>query len=439
MNRTNRTNPSRVRAFWQGLAPVPSPHFSLFPSGRLLPALCALVLACNCLPLRTAAAAQPSRFLLIFETSPVLKKNLPKVRDAIDTLFASNLQNEMKTDDDLAVWTVDEKLHTDTYALASWAPDDASSNAERLDDFLGHQHFSRRASLDPIQPLLNRVARSSDHLTVLIFCDSQSRLSGTPYDGGVNEIITNATARLKGSQTTFIVVLRIYHGQYLGCSVNRSGLLNIPPFPQPPKPAPAPMVNPVLAPASVAAPTPAPAPVITGPVVTPVPALIIVGTNAGTNVSMLAQAPPAVAVAVPAAKPLATNPGVAVPPVLPTPAPTLTSGAATNSPPVSARPFPVAPPPALRTTSAPESGVVSAMPTSAPAVSPPEVPASNAMPVKGETAPPDAGYLVPLVLAGVALLAAIGLVVGVVVRARRPHGSLISSSMHDDSRQPPRK
>jgi len=416
---------------------VPAPHFPLFPSGRLLPALCALVLVFSCLPLRTAAAAQPGRFLLIFETSPVLKKDLPKVRDALDILFANNLQNEMKTDDDLAVWTVDEKLHTDTYALESWAPDEASSSAERLDDFLVHQHFSRRASLAPIQPLLNRVARSSDHLTVLIFCDSQSRLSGTPYDSGVNEIITNATARLKGSQTTFIVVLRIYQGQYLGCSVNRSGLLNIPPFPRPPKPALAPPANPVPPSAPVTAPSPAPPPVLAGPVVTPVPALIIVGTNAGTNVSMLAQAPPAVAV--PAPKPLATNPVVAVPPALPAPAPTLTSGAATNSPPVAARPAPVAPPPALPTTSAPEPAVVSTMPTSAPAAVPREIPASNAAPVKGQTAPPDVGYLVPLVLAGVALLAAIGLVVGLVVRARRPRGSLISSSMQDDSRQPPRK
>ena len=52
-----------------------------------------------------ADAPEPGRFLLIFETSPALKKNLPAVKQMLDELFASNLQHELKDDDDLAVWT----------------------------------------------------------------------------------------------------------------------------------------------------------------------------------------------------------------------------------------------------------------------------------------------------------------------------------------------
>src|ERR1039457_1085065 len=76
---------------------------------------------------RPADAPEPGRFLLVFETSPALKKNLPAVRQTLNVLFASNLQNEMQENDDLAVWTADQDLHTGTFPLASWSPADAAS------------------------------------------------------------------------------------------------------------------------------------------------------------------------------------------------------------------------------------------------------------------------------------------------------------------------
>ena len=138
-----------------------------------------------------------------------MKKNLPTVKDMLGEMFADNLQNEMRTGDDLAVWTVDDKLHTGTFPLENWSPDEAAEYAGRLNDFLGNQRFRRSATLSAIQPLLDHVIKNSERLTVLIFCDSQSRVSGTPYDDGVNDIITNAAARSQGQvPTPFIVVLR---------------------------------------------------------------------------------------------------------------------------------------------------------------------------------------------------------------------------------------
>src|ERR1017187_103602 len=209
---------------------------------------------------RAADAPEPGRFLLVFETSPALKKNLPAVRQTLNVLFASNLQNEMQENDDLAVWTADQDLHTGTFPLASWSPADAVMYSARVKDFLGRQNFTRRGSLAAVQPLLNRVVKNSERLTVLIFCDGQSRLLGTPYDSGVNEIITNAGAKAKAAQPLFVLVLRSYHGEYLGCSMNRSAPLNFPKFPPPPKPDPVTVIKP----------TP-----VAGPAVVPVPALII--------------------------------------------------------------------------------------------------------------------------------------------------------------------
>lgn len=378
---------------------------------------------------RAAETPQAGRFLLIFETSPVLKKNLPMVRATLAELFASNFQNEIATDDELAVWTVDQDLHTGTYPLVNWSPDDASMSAERLSDFLGHQKYTRHATLDPVQPLLNRVVRTSDRLTVLIFCDGQSRLQGTPYDAGVNNIMTNAVARLKGGPMPFFLVLRAYHGEYLGCSVNRAAPLNFPKFPSPPKPEP-----PAVA-------QPAPAPVlqapVTGPVVAPVPAIIIVGTNASTNAAAVLAPAAAAPMPAPPSKPnpAMTNAGAPAKSG-PAPAPQIGATPRTNSQQVPA--LVPAPETSGAQTSAPELAAVSNPPAEAPASSETVSP-SNTVAAAAEKPPMDTGYLVPLAIGGGALVIALGLVIWVATRTRRPHSSLITSSMQDDPRLPPRK
>jgi len=87
-----------------------------------------------------------------------------------------------------------------------------------------------------------------------------------------------------------------------------------------------------------------------------------------------------------------------------------------------------APPPVIISTSA----VVVA---TAPTAPPPPKPA-NAGP---EHSPGDNGYLWPLAVGGGALAVAGGLAAWLVIRTRRPRGSLITSSMQNDLNLPPRK
>jgi len=426
---------------------------------------------------RAAETPEPNRFLLVFETSPAVKKNLPAVRQLLDGLFASNLQGEMQENDDLAVWTVDQDLHTGTFPLASWSPADAVMYSARLKDFLGRQTFSRRASLAAVQPLLNRVVKNSERLTVVIFCDGQSRLLGTPYDDGVNEIITNATVKTKTTAPLIVLVLRSYHGEYLGCSVNRSAPLNFPRFPSPPKPEPAPKPEPTPA----VKPTPTPAPAVA---VAPVPALIIVGTNFSTNVSVLTKPPPVpvpAPVPPPAAEtnaPVTKAPGTNIAPATkaaatttqetnapiakaaitrvpetnapvtnaPTPVPKIVAAPITNpprisnptapNPPALAQPAP-ARVPVLPETSAPNP--VAIAPTIVTPTNPPAASPSNTLAAATDETDADSGSRWPMMLGGGLLAAAIALVAWLVVRARRPRGSLITSSMQDDLRLPPRK
>ncbi len=374
--------------------------------------------------LRAAGDSQPGRFLLVFETSATLKKNLPAIGQTLDVLFSSNLQRELQENDDLAVWTVDRTLHTGTFPLESWTPADAAVYSARVKDFLKHQTYSRHAGLDALQPLLNRVVENSERLTVLIFCDNQSRLLGTPYDHGVNEIITNTIAKNKVTPPPFILVLRSFRGEYLGCSVNRSAPLNFPKFPPPP---------------TVSKPPPTVAPQVANPpapvAVTPIPALIIVGTNATTNLSALTNPqPPAPRAAAPVV--VETNLPVAN---LPSAAPKIVAAPAANSPPpsnppgVAARPLPVPQPGIPKTSETPPMAASPAIVTN-----PPPALASNSSNADVDEIVSETSAHWPIFAGVGALVAAAGLTGWLVMRARRPCGSLITDSMTDDH-FPPRK
>ena len=419
-------------------------------------------------PAPAPALVQGERFLLIFETSRGLKKNLPAVRQEIAQLFSSNLQNEIEPGDDLAVWTVDESLHTGSFPLANWMPEGAEECARHVDGFLAEQKFTRHASLAAVQPQLNRLVKHSERLTVIIFCDSQSRLVGTPYDSGVNEIITNAAAKIKGDVVPFILVLRSSQGEYIGCSVNRASRLSFPNYPAPPKPTPPPAPAPLVA-------KPAPvAPPVTGPIVTPVPALIIVGTKASTNIEAAAKltppspgptsaavpasiivsnVPPAVVASAPNPPPPVTLPAAptptptTTPATIPAPAPAPAPEAAPkvvslppSTPSVAPTPVstPVAPAAVVAKTPSPAPETISKQVVAAP-VTPP--PALEAKPVEAvvETGSSGRGFLIPLAVGGVALVGAAALVTWLMLRSRRPTGSLITSSLQNDPRLPPRK
>lgn len=385
---------------------------------------------------------QPARFLLIFEISPTLKKNLTSEEQTLAKLFANDLQHEIALDDDLAVWTVDETVHTGGFSMASWSPEDSTMYSDRLNDFLERQEFTRHASLAPVQPLLNRTVKNSERLTVLIFCDSRSRLLGTPYDSGVNEIITNLATRAKGGPVPIVLVLRTYRGQYVGGSVNRLVPLNFPAFPEGAKPEPEP------APAVKAKPAPATVPPLAGgPVVSPVPAIIIVGTNADTNIPSAGNP----------ASPEATAPGMVTPPVNNVPAaaaaPTNVFNAARVPAPVPA-PAPVVTAPPVNPTSAPTVSATRPIPpapapqATAPATAPPPLLAagtnSAAAPQlnaagTGEENASSSGHVWAWALGGAGLVVVAGLVGWLVIRGRRPHGSLITSSMQDDPTLPRRR
>lgn len=346
-------------------------------------------------PAQPAMPPVENRFLLVFDTSSNMKKRLPAVERALDTLLAGSMRGELHAGDSIGVWTFDREVRAGQFPLQRWVPENAAAIASNIVRFVAKQHYSKTTSFDALRPYLNWVVQNSGRLTVLIFCDGDGEITGTPYDSGINQIFQQRQAQSKKAQQPFIVVLRSQLGNYVGCTVDMPPeLVGFPPFP----PLPQPAVEPTNAP-----PPPPPPPVVEAP------PLIVIGTKAGTNLP-----PP-----VPAPAPLpATN---QPPPTVPVPPTNAVANVKTNWPP------PAVP---LEPTNAPV-----AAPTNF--VIPPAVVQTNAI------APPpgNSGLSSKKALAtGAAFLVLAGALTVLMLRRLRKtgHGSLITRSMNRGGKPPAR-
>jgi hypothetical protein len=250
-----------------------------------------------------AARAQPAvrnwdnRFLLIFDTSSDMKRRLPAVQKAVNDILAASTNGLLHSGDSIGVWTFDQDFHAGQFPLQHWGPENAALITSAINTFVGKQRYTKTTSFDALLPLLNRVVGGSDRLTVLIFCDGQGEIHGTPYDVGINQIFQQRQSEREKARLPIIIGLRSQRGQYVGCMVSFPpqpvSLPEFPPLPPPPVP-------------------PVPPPVPPPPVKSvAIPSLIIVGTTITNHLPPPAPkpvpppAPPVIATSTPA--PVVTN------------------------------------------------------------------------------------------------------------------------------------
>ena len=230
----------------------------------------------------SVALAQPavssvdSRYLLVFDTSSAMKSRVPATQYVVERLFLSMMNGQFQPGDSIGVWAFDRKLRQGEFPLQHWLPENAATIASEITNFVRLEHYSKTTRFEVIMPEVNNLVQDSQRLTVLMFCDGDGEIKGTPFDTAINTLLKQNKSALSKSGDTFIVVLRAQLGQYIGYTVNSSAVgVNLPGFP--PLPGPPQPVTPVQTHPSPPPRAPSPPPVLRA-----VP-LIIIGTNVGTN------------------------------------------------------------------------------------------------------------------------------------------------------------
>jgi hypothetical protein len=250
-------------------------------------------------PAQPAVSSVDSRYLLIFDASSAMKSRVPAMQYTVERLFFSMMNGQFQPGDSIGVWSFDRKLRQGQFPLQRWLPENAATIASDITNLVRLQRYSKTTSFDVIMPEVNNLVLNSQRLTVLIFCDGDGEIKGTPFDNAINAILKQNESALSKSGEAFIVVLRAQLGRYIGYTVNSSAIgVNLPvfpPLPAPPQPATPVQTNPSPPPRA-----PSPPPVIRAA------PLIIIGTNVGTN--PLPSVPPRVVLPSPPPARVETNP-----------------------------------------------------------------------------------------------------------------------------------
>src|SRR6185312_8356181 len=172
-----------------------------------------------------------------------MKSRIQPTQTELNQILAFGINGELRIGDSMGIWTFDREPHTGQFPMVRWSPEDAASIASGIGKFLGKQTYSRTNNFTALMPLLNQVIQNSPRLTILIFCDG-GKISGTPFDDGINQIFEQRGAILKRSKQPFVILLRTQQGKYVGCTINfPPGMVNVPPFPPFPRPAPPVVTN----------------------------------------------------------------------------------------------------------------------------------------------------------------------------------------------------
>jgi hypothetical protein len=380
-------------------------------AARFLFALLAVVFFAPGLRAQTPPPQVENRLLLVFDTSSAMKKRLPAEEKAINKLFAITLNGQIRGGDSIGIWTFSKDLHTGQYPLQHWEPADIMTTPIDIVSFLKKQRYSRTTSFDALMPLLNQIVRHSPRLTVLIFCDGNGQIKGTPADDTINGVFKQNQSIMEKEDDPFVIVLRSQFGKYTGFTVSTSDSISLPQFP--------PLPQPVMTP-------PAPAPQPPPPAPTPAP-LIIIGNNVGTNPPAPASTPSQPPANTPPPAPATTTPANPPPPAESTPP--LSENVSPSPEPPANTPLPASPAPE---TNPVPSVAVSEPPTNAAAPPPPATPPPVAAASSTSQPQPDSGLSIgSMVAIGGGIIVAAGVVTFLMMRSlRHRHSpSLITESL----------
>jgi hypothetical protein len=178
-----------------------------------------------------------NRFLFIFDTSSDMRRCESSERSAIARLFAHGLNGQIQPGDSIGVWTFAEDVRAGQFPLQRWSPQNAATISSNILAFIKKQRYTKTTSFVQLTPLLQTVVGDSARLTILIFCDGDGQIRGTPFDETINGIFKENQRALHKAREPFVLILRSQFGQYVNYMVDAAnGTIQFPQFPPPPAP-----------------------------------------------------------------------------------------------------------------------------------------------------------------------------------------------------------
>jgi hypothetical protein len=182
--------------------------------------------------------ARPGRYLLVVDTSSSMSRYAKNAHKVVNDLLLTGMSGELHAGDTIGVWTFNEELFTGQLPLQLWTPEAQEDIAKSVTDFLQGQPFRKDGRLENVLPVLSRLIKSSEKITVLLVTSVDTKLTGIPYERDVGRAYTLSRDEMRKQRMPFITVLRGWRGALIGGSANSGASpVEFPGFPPDPPPA----------------------------------------------------------------------------------------------------------------------------------------------------------------------------------------------------------
>lgn len=156
-----------------------------------------------------------NRYLLIFDTSRGMARRADSLVNSVGELVLSGMNGQMRQGDTLGIWTFDESLHTGMFPLQTWGS--GKTHAEMVTKnvlkFVRGLTYDSKANFAGVTPLLNELIKNSHTLTIIVFSDGFTEISGTPFDRQINRSYASWSEEQQRQRKPIITALLAQDGK----------------------------------------------------------------------------------------------------------------------------------------------------------------------------------------------------------------------------------
>lgn len=143
--------------------------------------------------------------------------------DTVHKLILSGINGRMRPGDVFSIWTFNDLVYTNRYAVQQWIPSRNQDIANRAYRYLRDQNFSKKTRMDLAVAAMSNVVRRADAMTLLFFTDGSHLLKGTPFDEPINSIFNKHAEGMRSAKKPFVTTFIAQGGKLVAHAVSPAG------------------------------------------------------------------------------------------------------------------------------------------------------------------------------------------------------------------------
>jgi hypothetical protein len=163
-----------------------------------------------------------NRYLLVVETSQAMQRHTNALVQIVRQVVGSAIGAQAHRGDTLGVWTFNEGVYGGVLPLLRWSKGNAAVITDRVVGFLRAQKFEKVARLDKVFPAMDRLKENSQFITVILVCQGDTDVQGTPFDATINQFLRTWRTKEQDAGAPFVIALRGQAGTFVDYKLNPS-------------------------------------------------------------------------------------------------------------------------------------------------------------------------------------------------------------------------